>query len=426
MSDLAFTDLQPLDRLIQATIAAACSATGTTGAGRPLAQRPFDWGEVYSQAALLEVGPIVYRGLQYASVAHPLAAPRVLRTENADLLERALYRTYVDTVRINTALYDQLAQLAQEATRFRLKIVVLKGAYLAKYAYGDLGLRPMSDLDILVRDDDLDAAEHMMWRLGYRHIDGAQAPATWRNEHFHLNPFAHREHAHPVEVHFRLTRPNDKVRFDHDALWARAVPIHTDGGPVLALDTLDLLLHLAVHSCYLDKLAGPSLRQTCDVATVVNRTHADLDWEELARRADRCGATTYVYLSLELARVVCGAKVPEEFTATLRPPDFPAELLREGVNRVFQREYRLPISSTLAAFGIRGVSWGNLQHVAQSFSSEALRNTYGTDGALPLLACKRVAHLARRYGKSVIRLCLRDMEARAAVQRIAGLDHWLA
>lgn len=425
MNDFAFADLQPLERLIQATIAAACTRTDTSGEGIRLPQTTVDRRDVYSRVTLLEVGPMVYRGLHHASVGLPAAAHDPLRSEDARLLERALYRTYIDTVRINTALYDQLAQLVQEATRCRLKIVVLKGAYLAKYAYDDLGLRPMSDIDILVRHDDLDAAEHMMWRLGYRYINGAQAPGMWRNEHFHLNPFAHRDHAHAVEVHFRLTRRNEKVRFDDDALWARAVPIQTEGGPALALDTLDLLLHLTVHSCYLDKLAGPSLRQTCDVATVVNRMHDDLDWEELAQRAERCGATTYVYLSLELARLVCGAKVPEEFTANLRPSDFSADLLREGINRVFQREYLLPMSSMLAAFGTQGLSWTNLRQVAKSFSNAALRDEYGS-GALPLLALKRVVHLARRYGKSVTRLCLRDMEARAAAQRIAGLDHWLA
>ncbi|WP_332670748.1 nucleotidyltransferase family protein [Aromatoleum sp.] len=425
MNEPAFADLHPLDQLIRAAVTAVCDGAEMSDAWKHLQQTPLDWRDVYSQVARLEVGPMVYRGLQYVYADRPLAAQAALGREDARPLERALYRSYVDTVRVNTALYDQLAQLVQEATRCNLKIVVLKGAYLAKYAYDDFGLRPMSDIDILVRGNDLDAAERMMCRLGYRYIDGPQAPGVWRNEHFHLNPFAHPEHPHAVEVHFQLTHPNDKVRFDSEALWARAVPIHSEDGPVLALDTLDLLLHLAVHSCYLDKLAGPSLRQTCDVARVVNRMHAGLDWEELARRAANGGATAYIYLALELARLVCGAKVPEEFTAHLRPSDFPKELIREGINRVFHREYSLPISSTLAAFGIRGLSRTNLQHVFRSFSSEALHQQYGP-GAPPLLAFKRVFHLTRRYGKSVIRLCLRDMEARAAVHRVAGLDDRLA
>ncbi|MDT3669478.1 MAG: nucleotidyltransferase family protein [Aromatoleum sp.] len=425
MNDLAFADLQPVDRFIQATIATACTRTDTTGEEIRLPGTAAHWRDVHSRVALLEVGPMAYRGLHRAAVAHPVAAHDPSGSGSSHLLERTLYRTYIDTVRINTALYDQLAQLVREATRCGLKIIVLKGAYLAKYAYDDLGLRPMSDIDILVRRDDLDAAERMMWRLGYRYIDGTQTPGVWRSEHFHLNPFAHREHTHAVEVHFRLTRENDKVRFDDDALWTRAVPIQTEGGPALALDAIDLLLHLAVHSCYLDKLTGPGLRQTCDVATVVHRMRVDLDWNELARRAERCGAAPYVYLSLELARLVCGAKVPEGFTANLRPADFPPELVREGINRVFLRQPAIAISSTLAAFGTQGLSWANLQQVAKSFSNAALRDEYGS-GALPLLAFKRVVHLARRYGRSVIRLCLRDMEARAAVRRIAGLDHWLA
>ena len=157
-----------------------------------------------------------------------------------------------------------LAQIVDAFHRAGILPVLLKGASLAFNVYPDPSLRPMGDLDLLVRKEDASKAQGALATLGYS--PAFVAATRWEEE----NLLAHLPHQRapgriPVEIHFRLF-PRAMPYFpDEEGLWDRVVWTTVEGRRALRLAPSDELLYLCGHL----RKHAPSLYQLiwfCDVA----------------------------------------------------------------------------------------------------------------------------------------------------------------
>lgn len=242
---------------------------------------------------------------QLRSFVEPLAGRVGIPPTALARLETVYYEQAARNALLHSALRDLL-------TAFRdagMSIVVLKGAALAETVYGNLALRPMRDLDLLVRENDVPAAETVLVRLGYM-ADESFRPRSWYVEqHHHLPPFLARDGPAVVEIHWQLAPAFVPVAVPVSELWERAGMTDVAGtrAPVLAPD--DLVVHLALHLAGSDGFVG-KLGELCDIAATVRRHRSDLEWDRLAETACRSGAAGHVYYALWLTRALLDADVP--------------------------------------------------------------------------------------------------------------------
>ncbi len=156
-------------------------------------------------------------------------------------------------------LHDDLAAILHEANRAGVSVMPLKGSLLATGYYESPALRPMADLDILVRGDDVEIVVDVLEGLGYRR---KPSPRRHTKELIFLNPGGervvsqrqdHADNPRPVEVHVELTRSLwvEFGAFDlTDYLWAESQPGELLGERVW-LPALDrFLTYLAAHDLY--------------------------------------------------------------------------------------------------------------------------------------------------------------------------------
>jgi hypothetical protein len=74
---------------------------------------------------------------------------------------------YYDTWFRNEELYQELGAILERLESVGIEAVVLKGACLAASVYKDFGLRPMSDLDILVCESQIRDAVRIVESMEY-------------------------------------------------------------------------------------------------------------------------------------------------------------------------------------------------------------------------------------------------------------------
>ena len=67
----------------------------------------------------------------------------------------------------NMYLYAELRRILEALREKDVEVIFLKGAALAKTVYGDIGLRQMSDIDILAKKEDLPKAVELLFHMGY-------------------------------------------------------------------------------------------------------------------------------------------------------------------------------------------------------------------------------------------------------------------
>jgi hypothetical protein len=263
-----------------------------------------DWDRVPEIALAHRIGPLLYRGLR--RLPGTSVPPRALA---------ALKEQYLANAARNALLFRALRKILGGLDVAGISAVVLKGAWLADRIYPDRALRPMNDIDLLVRSEDLDQTEAALLEIGYRIAQDPGARREARNRHHHWI-FRERTDGIPVEVHWNLHPPDSQFCINVDGVWRRTLPIRLAGASARALAPEDHLVYLMSHAARHRFHQG--VLPLCDIAAILASSRGSFDAVNLVARAkeSRCGAAASALL--DLAAEMLGARAPEDLRAGLR------------------------------------------------------------------------------------------------------------
>jgi hypothetical protein len=379
---------------------------------------PLDWQRVLNLALHHDVAPLLQHALR--TMPLPSAVPAAALTE--------LHRARAANALRSALLYDELAGVLAWAHRQHIDIIVMKGAALAEMVYGDRTLRPMRDVDLLVRPEHLEAVEAFLTARGYT-LDAERARAReWYRRHDYHVAYYKRSAGLPtlcIEPHWHLDLPSRPFRIDLEGIWTRAVPAVVAGVEAKTLSPEDALLHLCLHACK-HKLTA-SLRSYCDIAAVVHRHAAQMDWTRVADRAWDWQVNTFVYVPLAVARDLLEAPVPAPVLDRLVPASFErglVSLAQEGL-----AEDPLGASLFTDFFDLR---WGDplarRRVVAKVLSREVLTARYGVRAGAQHVwwrYSQRLAHLCRCYAPAFWQFLRQGRRSVAQARRRSQLLRFL-
>jgi hypothetical protein len=161
-----------------------------------------------------------------------------------DSISKIALKCYFDNIGRNTLFLNALKEIAQACSDMGIRIVPLKGADLLLNEYENIGLRHISDLDVLIEKSDLNKFREVMRELGY-----TETPMLPRRAAFlidHPSPFLYVRNGLLVDLHLKL---NKKKHYDLkiEDLWDRAVKTNFEGVDIWRLESMDFLIHLCIH-----------------------------------------------------------------------------------------------------------------------------------------------------------------------------------
>jgi hypothetical protein len=255
---------------------------------RDLLNESLDWDRLRSMALAHGLGPLLHQSLQRT-------APD--RVPHAALEE---LRSYVRAnARRNMLLTGRLLQLMAAFKTRGMRAIPFKGPLIAVDVYGDLMLRPFSDIDVLVHERDAAAAKALLTSHGYQQ----------RMFHPWEAPFED-ESGVSVDLHWGIGPSYDPRPQTFEQQWARRASVSLAGVEVGTLAPDDLLLTLSIHIAKDWRESRQRLLQICDIAELVRR-HPDLDWKQVFRLARAAGGERILQLGLLLAHDLLAAPLPE-------------------------------------------------------------------------------------------------------------------
>ena len=288
-----------------------------------------DWEKILEQAGQLGIAPIIYSALKQVTDSSQIPS------ESMEQFHASCARNTIRNMNLYRELKEILVAFAQE----EIPVIVLKGAALAELVYQNIALRPMADLDLLVKKEDLDAAEHLLLTRDYIPYTPSFRPREWfPDHHHHLAPYLTPNRSLILELHHHIIPPPASASLPIHDLWRRALPAQIASTPCLVFAPEDMLLHLCLH------LSHPSclpfvgnLRILCDIAETIRRYQADLDWAQLLRAAQSYSVEKFLYYSLWLAKDLVEAKVPTELLEELESALRGRGLEDRGLKLLFRR-----------------------------------------------------------------------------------------
>jgi hypothetical protein len=325
----------------------------------------------------------------------------------------------------NIRSYNLLGQVLERLQDAGIRVLLLKGAYLAEQVYGDIGLRPMVDLDLLVPPEEFQRSLALLNAMGFTserpfsdEADGAL--------HFHAPALTKEEVA--IELHWDLVVRSSPVQIDLPGLWGRARPITLKKGQAWTLAPEDLLLYLCVHAAYGHEFYA-QLRSLVDIAEVVHHFTQAFDWDILIDTAGRWRAGRGVYLSLTLVKDLLGIDFPAEGLAALKPADWTPQALDWARQRLFREEPKL--SSTFLRLMDEDLPPGRrFQALLQGIfpPRPVMTRTYGFPPGSWQITARYLPYAAgriRRYWGQFLRRLRGDPRQEREARSALALQEWL-
>ena len=384
-----------------------------------LVDTDLDWGHFTKISCAHGIAPLIYHSLR-RSGAISLLPPAPAET---------LRSSYYGNAARNSLLYDELRRVLKALREENLEVIVLKGAALAEIVYGQWALRPMSDIDLLVRKEKLAEVEAKLVHMGYVLEEHGKTKEYYQEHHYHV-VFA-KSAATAIEVHWHIQRPIAPFRIDIDDLWKRAQPAALAGVEALVLSPEDLLLHLCQHA-WKHNLSG-GIRPLCDIAETTNYYRKKIDWKKVATLSSDWQMAPCLYLGLWLAREMLGARIPQSFIKRLRPAGFNTELLDWARQRLLAHGENSPVFPDLLQLFWKGrrlkERWAILQRILSRKTVAGYAANTSASKKAYLYYPLRVKHLLTRYGPTAYALLTGDQKTRAAAGREEDqrrLSEWLS
>ena len=221
-------------------------------------------------------------------------------------------------------LYSELEEILLCFREHNIESILLKGIDLAARVYPERSLRPMADIDLLIRNDDLVNIEKSLVPLNY-----LMHPAFKKNLGKPVSPYLNtvvcKKLTVPfVSLHLHWHILNNTFypgygylsKLDINKIWQRAEPATLDGNKVFRMEPNHLLLHLAQHHYkhYFDRLM-----LLTDIDTVINKYNDIFNWQDIISDAVEFNFQRPLYYSLYFAAKALDTDISQDTISELKP-----------------------------------------------------------------------------------------------------------
>jgi len=233
------------------------------------------WQGLLARAEVHGMAPLLWHHLHSIQAEIPEETARTLR---------GLYLRH----RLNNQIHTRtLLQIVEVLGKAGIQPLVLKGLALAYEYYPDPALRPVSDIDLLFKQDEVLPALRLLKDVGYQ----VELPSAGQKR-LPKELTAHSPLVDGMRVHVELHHYDPRGRsivdhaLDDEFMGFGAAPheVKAGDGKFLAPDSMDTLLYLIRHltrHLFVATATNPlPLKWIADVISLVERHAAGMDWTQ--------------------------------------------------------------------------------------------------------------------------------------------------
>ena len=253
-----------------------------------------DWGLFKEMLVYHELNPFAYSILKEYSLFLP-----------ADLI-KTLESTYYFYLHQANYLQQKFLDLYHIFKEKKISFIPIKGVSILEDLYCKLPVRPMVDVDVLVKKEDLPGVAAILEQQGFtKQLEGLKE-SYWKYKQYHLifskqeigcNPFI-------IEVHWDIDYPRKKSSLA-SGMFNRLRNFTILDEEVGLLSVEDTFLVLALHQRHFGKTL--TLKYTCDMALLLNKYSLNFDWEYVLKQSRQNNLCSTVLFALYQIKFMSGA-----------------------------------------------------------------------------------------------------------------------
>ncbi len=277
--------------------------TAHRGTIEDILRKELNWDSLYRQAEKFGLIPIVYFTLHKIS---PEQVPGPILCRMKEIYLGSMTRSMIQT--------RDLLQIIQCCREHEIPVIPYKGVVLSQQIYGDIGLRISSDIDIIVRRQDVVRTKALLLSQGYT-TSLSLTPA--QDEKF-LKVHSEHHFGHScktmVDIHWQFISGYYLDPFEEDRIWSGLKGVFLEGQDIATLSTEMLIISLCIHGA---KHQWKNTDMICDLAGVI-ASGKDINWELVFSTAREKRIERILFLGLWLAEVVMKTEFPQGVSDAIR------------------------------------------------------------------------------------------------------------
>lgn len=280
--------------------------------------------------------PLAYHNLNSLGYSDDLVAGRL----------KGIYRrSWIE----NQQLFYKTAQVLDLLKDAGIKTAVLKGIALSELVYKNHGIRPMSDMDILVPHSEARHAINVLEKAGFKMELGHLLE---HNLEFGRSIAFSDDEGTEIDLHW-YAFVNALGNVQKNDFWGDVIPVEVSGVQTYSLTHTDNLLHAIVHG--IRKNPEPPIRWVADSMMIINSDDIEIDWKRLLSYASKFRVFLQVKEALFYLRDHFEADIPSDTIEQIKQyqPSYVERIVYSYGEKIGDNVQELSFSERLYAFYAR-------------------------------------------------------------------------
>lgn len=303
-----------------------------------LRSESIDWGMFFALAADHGVLLTTYRRIQQIA---PEKLPPQIKASVQDVVFRSTTH--------NLEVTNELVRISELFIAERLPMLTYKGPTLAQVVYGGIALRHFSDVDMLVRGQDLLRAKRLIIERGYQAVSSAEHRKFQKEDadrSYQGYDLLRNDGQVVIDLQERSGLRYSSFSLSFDELWARRKSVRFGDISVAYPSMEDYLWLLCAHGT---QHRWQKLKWICDIAQLI-QVVPDLAWNQLLDRAQALQTERLVAIGILTAALCLDMPIPEAVRARIESDKDALYMSERVVEWLFRETTGLSGALSRAAF----------------------------------------------------------------------------
>ena len=260
-----------------------------------------------------KVTPLVYEVLTKNGVI-----PFLTKEKQASLKQMAFSR-----ILTNLKQTKELTRILELFSENDIEAIPYKGVVLAHEAYGSVGARVFSDIDLMVSEKDLKLITEILKKEHYIHKN-KMAPIFMKhfikqNCEFNFEYFENGNRIFHIEPHWRIGQKMLQLDIGLEDLRPLIIEKQLFNVPMKLFTPEGMLLSTCLH--HFGKEQWLRLKHICDIACIIQRFNADINWKVLLELSRTLKVENILLFGIQLTKRFFPIDLPNEIIKELQSQD---------------------------------------------------------------------------------------------------------
>ncbi len=264
-----------------------------------LIKKNLDWNYLLNNSLKFGVSPFFYKNLNY------------LKKNIPDNIFSKFKLSYLHSFSSNLKRYNDALPFLKKLNEKNIHAILLKGGALAEIIYKDIALRMMTDIDILLEKNQIQKAEEILKKLGFKQITIYESSLTKELKLHHQ--ISYKKNNTTIELHWDILSSHHKFSVNISEFIKNSKKIFIQKVPCFIFSVENLLQHLCVHLDHHININEFRLSWLVDIAEIVKFHKNEINWDYLKENSIKNKIEKPIFENLFLVKKYFNSYVPDIF-----------------------------------------------------------------------------------------------------------------